>query len=254
MSKTKHEVIIISDIHLGSNFCKDVELLDFLQKIDAKKLILNGDIFEDLKKIYRLKKGHWKILAQLRKMSWHCEVLFNIGNHDVLYGKRNEDLTAISNLIGIKTSYTLIFDVGNLKCIALHGDKYDNYLYKHPRAAMVITWIYDRLKDIRGNVAYLIMTWVKRKSKILMRNNEFVKNGAVNYAKSLESSAVFCGHTHHAELVDVDGIVYGNSGTFESAIPTYLAIDEDKVSLYRFDNKKSILLNSIDITKGEING
>ena len=45
----KFHTILISDVHFGSPMCQAEELQEFLKNLRVKTLILNGDIFEDLK-------------------------------------------------------------------------------------------------------------------------------------------------------------------------------------------------------------
>ena len=86
---------------------------------------------------------------------------------------------------------------------------------------------------------------IKKKSKILMRNNNYVMEGAFDYALETSSDIIICGHTHHADLIQRDNKIYANTGTFESSIPTAICIDEDKICLYQWHNKKFTLLKDI---------
>ena len=42
----KYKTIILSDIHLGSKSSRTEDVIDFLEKNTAEKLILNGDIVD----------------------------------------------------------------------------------------------------------------------------------------------------------------------------------------------------------------
>lgn len=246
MNKIKHDTIIISDIHLGSPMCQAKELLVFLQSIEVKRLVLNGDIFEDLKRTYRLHRDHWAVLNQLRSMSDNCEVVWVKGNHDTIHRNKKEDLIALSNLLGIKMKYQLVFNVGEIRCLAIHGDKWDNYIYKYPMLSSVVTWIYDRSKELFTGRTRNIIKWIKRKSKLLMRNSNFVMSGAVDYAEDLECNMVVCGHTHQAMLEKVGPVAYGNCGTWESFTPTYVTIDEDKARLWKYENNNQVLVKELE--------
>src|SRR5271166_83301 len=96
----KIDSVIISDVHLGTEVSHVDLLLDELHKlldIGFNRLILNGDIFEDLNFI-RLKKPEWKFLSILRKLTENekLEIIFIEGNHDILISN------IISHLIGVK--------------------------------------------------------------------------------------------------------------------------------------------------------
>ena len=75
------EYTIISDLHIGSNVCRADEILNFLDNLETKKLILNGDVFDNLD-FRRIKNSHWKILKKIRKIADEIEVIWIKGNHD----------------------------------------------------------------------------------------------------------------------------------------------------------------------------
>ena len=69
--KKKQNVIVLSDIHLGSSSCRSDDILDFLKKNTAKTIILNGDIidFQSLQRGSKQKKNHGKIIRILLKLA-----------------------------------------------------------------------------------------------------------------------------------------------------------------------------------------
>ena len=83
----KHaHTLIISDIHLGSKVSRSTVLLDTLKQYTFERLILLGDIFEDLN-FKRLKSAHWELLSYIRRLSndkTGVEIIWIAGNHDAL--------------------------------------------------------------------------------------------------------------------------------------------------------------------------
>ena len=55
MTKREVEVLVLSDIHLGTTGCHAQELLQYLKTIQPKMVILNGDIID----IWQFKKRYW---------------------------------------------------------------------------------------------------------------------------------------------------------------------------------------------------
>ena len=57
MDKRKRhiDVLVISDIHLGTYGCHAKELLQYLKSVKPKTLVLNGDIID----IWQFKKRYW---------------------------------------------------------------------------------------------------------------------------------------------------------------------------------------------------
>lgn len=81
-----NDAVVISDIHLGSDNCQAKYLVHFLEAIrrgarPTRRLILNGDVFDSID-FRRLKKHHWGILSEIRKLSDELEVVWINGNHD----------------------------------------------------------------------------------------------------------------------------------------------------------------------------
>ena len=54
MKKRDVEVVVISDVHLGTYGCHAKELLKYLKSVNPKKIILNGDIID----IWQFKKRY----------------------------------------------------------------------------------------------------------------------------------------------------------------------------------------------------
>ena len=80
------KTLILSDIHLGTKYCKAKEFLDFLKKCRFQKLILNGDIIDGwcLKRQGGWSESHSQVLNQFIRYidDPAIEVVFLKGNHD----------------------------------------------------------------------------------------------------------------------------------------------------------------------------
>jgi UDP-2,3-diacylglucosamine pyrophosphatase LpxH len=226
----KFHSILISDVHFGSPMCQARELHEFLGKLRVKVLILNGDIFEDLK-FYRLQHWHWEAFGQIRKVSDHCKVVWIRGNHDTV------DTKFMSHLLGVKVKRHYDWQVGNRRLYATHGDRWDVYIYKYRLLNELITGIYNFLRGFSSKAMRSVTKYLKKKSKLLLRNHEAIFHNAVSFGKSLGVDAVFCGHTHVAALEAESGLLYGNSGTWESDLPHFIGINPDAVSLCRYLGK-----------------
>ena len=70
--------MIISDTHIGSQFCRERQLLDLLRTKEYDQLILNGDIIEFLK----IPTFTEKAAELLKSIDYNKEVIYVIGNHD----------------------------------------------------------------------------------------------------------------------------------------------------------------------------
>jgi UDP-2,3-diacylglucosamine pyrophosphatase LpxH len=220
--------IIISDIHLGSPMCQAKTLLKFLKNIRVKNLILNGDVFEDLN-FNRLQKWHWKCFGQIRKISDHCKVIWNRGNHDEI------DSKFLSHLLGVTITDQYKFKAFGKKMFAAHGDQWDRYIYRHPIATKILTEIYRFLQKIMATHMTKATRYLKKKSKLLLKNHQTLLDNAFDFALNNDFEAVFYGHTHKACLDYREGKIYGNSGTWESDDPHFIGISRTGIHLCRYE-------------------
>ncbi len=83
------EWVVISDVHLGTYGCKAKELIQYLQSIQPKALVLNGDIID----IWQFKKSyfpisHLKVIKKLISFAKKgTDVYYITGNHDEIFRK-----------------------------------------------------------------------------------------------------------------------------------------------------------------------
>jgi len=114
-TKQKINILIMSDIHLGSDLLRVKKAIETLNKYEFKKLILNGDIFDDLN-LKRLGHEHWEVLTKIREISRVAEVVWVIGNHD-------GDPKILSDLMGVKIYRKYIYMNVNLLHLMKHHNK-----------------------------------------------------------------------------------------------------------------------------------
>jgi UDP-2,3-diacylglucosamine pyrophosphatase LpxH len=84
MSKRKIDLLVLSDIHLGTYGCQAKELVQYLKSVKPGMLILNGDIIDiwQFSKNY-FPKSHIEVLRQILKIGISGVPIYYItGNHD----------------------------------------------------------------------------------------------------------------------------------------------------------------------------
>lgn len=226
-----NEAIIISDIHLGSDICRSSELLDFLDNIDTKKLIINGDLFDSWD-FRRLRKEHWKVLKKLRQLSDKIRVVWISGNHD-------GPADMVSHLIGIDFVNEYIFTSGYHRILVLHGDVFDNFISKYPRLTKLADMFYRLLQrfDRYRNNQYYYSNLAKRNSKTFLRCSEQIAERALIYCETKKCDDVICGHTHSLLTKVKNGILYINSGCWTDNICSYLTVNHGMIETHIYNKK-----------------
>jgi UDP-2,3-diacylglucosamine pyrophosphatase LpxH len=214
------DTIIISDIHLGSDVSRSEELVQLLKAYSFKRLILNGDVFDDLN-FKRLRKGDWEFLNYIRKLSnpkRGCEVIWVAGNHDGA-------AEILSHLIGVEVfeEYRWIFNEEVF--LAIHGHQFDNFITENELLTDIASYAYLFLQKLDFK-KQRVSRWVKRSSKSWLDIAEKIAQDAIEHAFKTGAQHVFCGHTHLTTQIKRTGVCYYNSGCWTDKPSHYITIDE----------------------------
>ncbi len=88
-NKRAVDLVVLSDIHLGTHGCHAKELLIYLKSIKPKKIILNGDIID----IWQFSKRYWpkshmKVIKHIVGLAAKgIKTYYITGNHDEMLRK-----------------------------------------------------------------------------------------------------------------------------------------------------------------------
>lgn len=212
------DTLIVSDIHLGSEVCRAGALLSTLKRYRFRRLILNGDVFDDLN-FTRLTKEDWKVLSTLRRLSnpkRGVEVVWVAGNHDGV-------AEILSHLLGVQVYEEYRWTHCGTRFLAMHGHQFDNYITQRERLTAVASYIYLKLQKIDGERQRL-SRWIKRTSKSWLRVADTVGRDALDYALTTAADVVFCGHTHIPGHTERNGVRYINSGCWTDRPSQYVTV------------------------------
>lgn len=219
----KYKTIFISDIHLGTKACNIDLLLDFLKYNNSEKLYLIGDIIDFWRiksKVYWPQSHNDAIQKILRKARKGTEVIYITGNHD-------ENLDQFKNIIfgniPIKLEDTHI-GVDGKKYLITHGDDFDGIMLYHRWLAILgdhgyqflnyVNRVYNKIRNYFGypylSLSKHVKTKVKNIASFIYKFEETVSNEALKR----NFDGVICGHIHHPEIKNINGIIYMNDGDF----------------------------------------
>ena len=248
MKKRKIELAVISDVHLGTYGCHADELIAYLNSIQPKKLVLNGDIID----IWQFSKryfppSHLKVLRKLIGMaSKGTEVYYITGNHDEMLRKFTP--TIMGN---IKILNKLVLNLDGKKAWIFHGDVFDISIHKAKWLAKLGSYGYDLLILINSAVNWCLVKMGREKYSLSKRIKNSVK-GAVKHINNFERVAaelaienhydyVVCGHIHQPKKETIETnqgkTVYLNSGDWIENL-TALEYAFKRWRIYRYDHDK----------------
>lgn len=221
MTITRYRTIWVSDTHLGTRGCQAQALLDFLESHECDYLYLVGDIID----FWRLKRSpHWTqlhsdvIRTVLTKARAGTVVTLVPGNHDE-YLRRFCDLQ-LGNIMVTEEAIHRTVD-GRL-LLVLHGDRFDGITRCHRWLALSGDVGYDALLVLnrwfnRGRRLLRLPYWslsayVKGKVKRAVNFITAFETALAHEAQRRNLHGVVCGHIHRAEIREIQGILYCNTG------------------------------------------
>jgi UDP-2,3-diacylglucosamine pyrophosphatase LpxH len=261
MNKQKRQVdiIVISDVHLGTYGCRAKELLHYLKSIKPKIVVLNGDIID----IWQFNKSYWpkshmKVIKHI--MNWlskGVKVYYITGNHDEMLRKFEGFKMGSFQILN-----KLILELDNQeKAWIFHGDVFDVTMQHSKWLAKLGAIGYDSLIII-NSLANWISETVFKKGKLSFSKK--IKNsvkGAIKFINGFEETAadigismnyqyVVCGHIHHPEMRKIEqnhgSIMYLNSGDWIENL-TALEYHKGQWDLFRFSElERMAMLHGTD--------
>jgi UDP-2,3-diacylglucosamine pyrophosphatase LpxH len=221
--KKKTHTIIISDLHLGSPVSQPEKTLEMLEGYSFRKLILLGDIFDNLD-FRNLSRGCWELLNYIGKISVDKKVRWVMGNHDKGLGD------VFGSLMNASIYKVYSWQYKQKKYLAIHGHQFDRFLIDNAFISYAANKIYDFVQRLDFEDKR-ISHFLKRKSKGWLRLSEKVASSALLYGKKHEANYVFCGHTHKAMEKSKKNVKYYNSGCWTDSPCSYITIDEKEIKI-----------------------
>jgi UDP-2,3-diacylglucosamine pyrophosphatase LpxH len=223
------DAVVISDIHLGSANSQAKALGRFLEEVrrgdrPTRRLILNGDVFDSID-FRRLKKHHWNVLSELRKLSDEVEITWINGNHD-------GPADVVSHLLGVEVCEELVVESGGRRVLFLHGHRFDEFISRYPLFTRFADKCYQALQ--RLDQTHTVARLAKHRSKSFLRNTEKIEAGAVAYAERRGCDAVCCGHTHLPRVSEAGPVAYYNGGSWTEKPCHYLTLAHGLVELHAY--------------------
>ena len=216
-----YRAIFISDLHLGTRGCRSDFLADFLRRVSCEQLYLVGDIFDG----WKMRSGlHWpqshndvvqKFLRLARK---GVDVFYIPGNHD----DRVREFCGV-HFGGVRVARDIIHKAADGKrYLVTHGDEFDGVVmhakwlallgdYSY-RALLAANTAVNGLRHRLGLGYWSFSAFIKVKVKNALQFIENFEEALAEEARRRGVDGVICGHIHHAEIRDFDGIVYMNDG------------------------------------------
>lgn len=236
-NKRKVEVVVLSDIHLGTRGCRSNELLSYLKTIQPQILILNGDIID----MWQFKKNYWpashmKVIKHIIGLaSKKTKVYYITGNHDEVLRRFAGFKIGNLNIVN-----QLVIELDGKTHWFFHGDVFD-VIMKHSKwlakagavgydSLIWINTIVNTSRNWLGLGRVSLSKRIKDNVKSAVKHIHNFEITAAQLAASKGYQVIVCGHIHQPEIrksvINNQVIDYLNSGDWIENMSALEYMDE----------------------------
>lgn len=249
MERRPVDVVVMSDLHLGTYGCHAKEIVNYLKNIHPQILVLNGDIID----IWQFNKryfpvAHMQVFKEIMHlMSKGTRVIYITGNHDEAL-RRYSDM----NMGNFQLTDKVVMEINGKMTWIFHGDVFDATTRGSAKLlAKLGGHGYDLLILINSCINHFLKLMGKEKMSFSKKVKNSVKK-AVAWIGDFEQTAaelaiekkydyVICGHIHQPqkrEVVTRNGrVMYMNSGDWIENL-TSLEYHQNEWIIYQYDEKE----------------
>ena len=243
--KLKVRSVFISDIHLGFKGCQADSLLHFLHSVETEYLFLVGDIvdFWAIMKNPTWPQKHTNVIRSiLGKAKHETKVIYVPGNHD----------DSMRDYVGHKFGNVEIHrdyvhtTVDGRKLLVMHGDEFDLIVKNSRWLSNLGSYLYDKLLSLNHIVNgirrlfnrsyWSLAAYLKHKVKNAVDYIGNFEDALAHFAEERGVDGVVCGHIHHAEIRDINGILYCNDGDWVESCTSLIEYNDGQLEILHWEN------------------
>ena len=240
--KRNLDILVISDLHLGTYGSEADEVLAYLDTINANKIVINGDFVDIMLFNKRFwPSSHMKVIKYfLDLISQGKEIYYVTGNHDELMRKFLN-----FKIQNFKIVNQIVLDTAKGKVWIFHGDVFDfsiqtqwltklaGFLYDY----MIIfnSWINKKIMRPLGQKRLNFSKTIKSNVKTAVQYFANFEMKAAEVAQKNGYKYVVCGHIHTPKIesfnINGEQVIYMNSGDWLESLSSLEYVD-NKWSIY----------------------
>ncbi|MBS0422097.1 MAG: UDP-2,3-diacylglucosamine diphosphatase [Proteobacteria bacterium] len=241
----KVRTLFLSDIHLGYKRARARELSEFLAGIDAERIVLVGDIIDALSMGQRFfwSAEHTDVVrALLAKRRSGARVIYIPGNHDASLAMFAEFL---SGQFEVHREWVHRTTLGQ-RLLVCHGDRFDGIVTCAPWLEKLGDALYymvvaanHSVNNVRRRLGKPYLPFVERIKLGIgpsVRYIERYEEAATRHARAEGYDGIVCGHIHRANLRQIDGTVYCNTGDWVESCSALIETLDGELQLLRWPN------------------
>ena len=240
--KRNLDILVISDLHLGTYGSEADEVLAYLDTINADKIVINGDFVDIMLFNKRFwPSSHMKVIKYFLDLISHGkEIYYVTGNHDELMRKFLN-----FKIQNFKIVNQIVLDTAKGKVWIFHGDVFD-FSIQTQWLTKLAGFLYDYMIIFNSWINKKIMRPLGRKRLNFSKTIKSNVKTAVQYFANFEMKAaevaqkngykyVVCGHIHTPKIesfnINGEEVIYMNSGDWLESLSS-LEYADNKWSIY----------------------
>ena len=258
VGKQRVRTIWISDVHLGTRDCQAEKLAGFLKEYECDQLYLVGDIIDGwrLRKSMYWPQSHTNVIRRILTMSKRgTRVTYVTGNHDEFL--RRYATLNIGNILLVDEAEHVTAD--GRKLLVIHGDQFDVITRCHRWLAFLGDHAYEFslrlnrwLNYWRARCGYgywSLSGYLKHRVKKAVNFISDFEDALAHECRKRDLQGVVCGHIHHAEIREVNGIDYHNCGDWVESCTALIEHWDGSISQYRWAQAPATATDALDGTE-----
>ena len=251
--KRNLDILVISDLHLGTYGSEADEVLAYLKTVEAKKIVINGDFVDIMLFNKRFwPSSHMKVVKYLLDLiSQGKEIHYVVGNHDELLRKFLNYKIKNFQIVN-----QVVLDTNEGKVWLFHGDVFDfsiqtgwitklaGFLYDY--MIMFNSWINKKIMRPLGQKRLNFSKTIKANVKTAVQYFANFERKAAETAQKNGYKYVVCGHIHTPKIesfnVNGEEVIYMNSGDWLESLSSLEYVDY-KWSIYMHNRSEDEFKN-----------
>ena len=237
-----YRTVFISDVHLGTKGCRADFLATFLRDVRCENLYLVGDIVDGwrLRKSWYWDAAHDEVLRLiLRHARSGARVTYIPGNHDEMF---RAWLPLGLEVAGVRLrAEDAHVTADGRRLLVMHGDAFDSVVRYARflallgdgayRSALVLNRWFNLARRRLGYPYWSLSAWLKRQVKEAVKAVDRFEAALASSARERGFDRVVCGHIHHAEMRDLDGVLYLNCGDWVESCTALVEHHDGRIEL-----------------------
>lgn len=235
--------LFISDLHLGTRGCQAELLSTFLKAHTCDQLYLVGDIIDG----WKMRTGiywpqtHSNVVRRILTLAKRgTRVTLVAGNHDEFL-RRYVPLELGNVILVDKATHTTAKDE---RLLVIHGDQFDvitryhrwlAFLGDHSYTVLLnLNTLLNKLRQRFGYGYWSLSAWLKHRVKTAVNFIGDFEQAVTHACREQGYDGVVCGHIHHAEITQIEGLRYLNCGDWVESCTALAEDDQGQFHIIRW--------------------